>query len=204
MKKRLVLVSYIPFQRYLGCYEEAFETGAVLGHAFRSNPLVLAKLFSIPGNEQELISYMQQLAAERIQAVGRVQSFFALAMFAEEARIVANWREAGIKEIQQEQLKRRMKMEPKQAFQNLHVAISIGIGFGSGFPEETEKLWSEVYERRIEPLQWQKWRQAGLSLPAEIPASLPLSKRQEHLLSMLHSFVARYRPELTYDFVAYP
>lgn len=202
LKKRLLRSPYVPFQRYLGCYEEAFEAGVVLGYAFRNNTTLFAKLFSMPGRERELVTYMQQLAADRLKGLQKPSAFFDLAMFPEEKRITANWRESGIDEAQQEYLKRRMKLAPKQAFGNLHVAVSVGIGFGSKFPDETERLWKMVYERRIGAAEWEKWKGVGLDLPPDIPPPLSLANRQEQLLVMLRSFVNKHRPELSLEFGA--
>ena len=95
-KRRFFSAPYLPFRRYLGCYEEAFEIGVVLGYAFRDRLTTFAKLFSEPGRELELITFMQELAQQRLAEVGEAKTFFQLAMFAEEARIRADWQESGL------------------------------------------------------------------------------------------------------------
>jgi len=200
LKKRIFSAPYIPFQRYLGCYQEAFEAGVVLGYAFRDRLTTLAKLFSQPGREEELVRAMQELAQRKLTGIGKAENFLELAMFAEEHRVEANWLGSGIDEAQIEFLKKHLKMLPQQAFKNLHGAVSVGIGFGSAFAELTERLWKAVYERPIDRNEWQKWRNAGLDIGDELPEPLPLAKRQEQLLSLVELFVSKARPELLPQF----
>ena len=196
LKKRLFSAPYIPFRRYLGCYQTAFETGAVLGYAFRDRLTTFAKLFCEPGREEELTMAMQELARQKMAKVGKAGNFIALAMFAEENRIKANWHESGITDTQIEHLTKRLKMTLEQSFKNLCGAVSTGIGFGSAFPELTEQLWSSAYERPITSDEWQEYRRVGVVSGDEIPEPLPLAKRQGQLLSLVEVFVSTSRPEL--------
>ncbi len=218
-KKRFFFFApHVPFQRYLGCYQEAFEVGVVLGYAFRNRLATFAKLFSEPGREQELIAFMQELAQRRLTEVGDAENFFSLSMAAEEGRIRADWRESGITEGQIEHLRRHFKMPLKTASSNLHVAVSIGIGFGSAFPEQTEKLWKAGHEYLLDPDRWARVRHDPRYLMEETfgpltaeqvegfqrdepPESVTLAKRQEQLLSQVELFVSRARPELLPQFM---
>jgi hypothetical protein len=199
-KKRLFSAPYLPFQRYLGCYQEAFETGVVLGYAFRDRLATFAKLFSEPGREQELVTFMQELAGQYLAQIGEPKDFFDLAMWYEESRIKTRWNASGITEAQIEYLAKHQKMTLEQVFKNLHVAVSTGIGLGSAFPELTEQLWKVVYERSIDRDKWQEWRKAGLDIGDELPEPIPLAKRQEQLLSLVELFVSKFRPELLPQF----
>ena len=199
-KKRLFSGPYLPFQRYLGCYQIAFETGVVLGYAFRSRLTTLAKLFSQPSREQELVTFMQGLAGQHLAKAGEPKDFLQLAMWYEDSRIKGNWHEEGINEVQMEYLTKHQKVPLEQAFKNLHVAVSTGIGFGSAFPGLTEKLWKVAYERPIDLDEWQKWKRAGLDLGDELPEPFPLEKRQEQILSQVELFVSKSRPELLSQF----
>jgi hypothetical protein len=200
LKKRVFAASYIPFRRYLGCYQVAFETGAVLGYTFRDRLSTFAKLFCVPGREEELSMAMQELARQKISKVGETENFLGLAMFAEEARITANWRESGITEKQIDHLSQRLKMTLEQAFKNLSGAVSTGIGFGSAFPELTERLWKAGYERELMPDEWREYQRIGVVSGDDIPEPLPLIKRQGQLLSLVELFVSKTRPELLSEF----
>jgi hypothetical protein len=146
LKKRLFSEPYIPFRRYLGCYQMAFETGLVLGYMFRDRMPSFARLFSMPGHEAELIGAIQELARDKLTEAQDADSFIGLAMYAEENRIKANWQQSGATEAQIEYTSKTLKMKPEQAYKNLWGAVSTGIGFGSAFPELTEKLWKDAYE----------------------------------------------------------
>lgn len=191
---------YLPFQRYLGCYQEAFEIGVVLGYAFRDRLLTFAKLFAECGREEELITFMQQLAHERLAEVGKAANFFEMGWFAEEDRINVNWRDSGIAEADMEHLKKHHEVPLEQALNNLHVAVSTGIGLGSAFPELTERLWKVEHESPMDRDKWEKARSAGLSLPDEPEEPVTLARRQQQLLAQVELFVSRARPELLREF----
>jgi hypothetical protein len=196
LKKRLFSAPYIPFPRYLGCYQVAFETGSVLGHVFRDKLATLVKLFCEPGREETLIIAMRELAQQKRARVEDCQNFAAFAMFDEEKRIIANWSESGITETQREHETRRLKITLEQGYKNICGAVTTGIGFGSAFPELTEQLWRAAYERTFTREEWQEYRRSGVVSGDEIPEPFPLAKRQEQILSLVELFVSTSRPEL--------
>lgn len=199
-KKRFFLFApYLPFQRYLGCYQEAFEAGVVLGYTFRNRLALFAKLFTEPGHEQEVTESIQEIARERLAEAG-AKDFFDLAEFAEEARIETLWLESGIYKANIEFAKKRYKMPLNEAAEGLYVAISTGIGFGSGFPELTEQLFKVRDERPIDREEWAKWRKVGVVAGDEPPEPLTLGRRQAYVLSLVELFVSKARPELLSQF----
>ena len=200
IEKRFFSKPSVAFQRYLGCYQEAFEIGVVLGYGFRDKLSTFAMLFTEPGHEQGLISFMQELAQERLMEIAGAETFFPLAMFAEEKRITKNWRESAISETQIEQLKRNEKIPFDNVFKNLYVAVSTGIGFGSAFPELTEQMWQAEHEGKIAEAEWIRWKKSGLDIPDEPEEPVTLALRQEQLLSQVELFVSRVRPELLPEF----
>jgi len=200
LKKRLFSEPYIPFQRYLGCYEIAFETGVVLGHMFRDRMPSFARLFSTPGREEELIGVMQELARDKLTKAQDADSFIGLAMFSEENRIKATWQQSGATEKQIEYMAKTLKMKSEQAYKNLWTALSTGIGFGSAFPELTERLWASAYEQEIPRDKWEHMRRFGVVNGDEIPAPYSIAKREQELQSVIELYVSASRPELLSDF----
>jgi hypothetical protein len=200
LKKRLFFGPYIAFQRYLGCYEIAFETGVVLGHLFRDTMPSFAKLFSMPGREEELIGAMQELARDKLTQAHDSDSFIGLAMFPEENRIKANWQQSGATPKQIEYMAKTLKMKPEQAHNNLWIALSTGIGLGSAFPELTEKLWAAAYEQDIPRDKWEHMRRFGVVNGDEIPGPYLIAKREQELQSVVELYVSASRPELLSDF----
>lgn len=201
-RKSFLKAPYVPFQRYLGCYQEAFEIGAVLGYSFRDRITTFAKLFSEADRDQELIKFMSGLAQDRLKGVDGAKSFVDVAMFAEEARIKANWRNSGLTVEQIAHLEKHHEISFEQAFKNLYVAASTGIGFGRSFPELTERWWKEEHERHVTAEEWAKWRKAGLDIPNEPEEPVTLTGRQKELLSQVEIFVSKARPELLSEFKA--
>jgi len=192
----------LPFRRYLGCYQEEFELGVVVGYAYRSDVTILVRLFSQPGHETELTAFIQGLAKEKLSGMKETEGFFGIAMFAEEQRIRANWRYAEMT-LTEEQLDVRedeFKIPLESAFQNLSVAVSTGVGFGSAFPEVTERLWEIEHNAPVNLEDVKRLRAAGLDIPAELEPPVTLPDREGELRRSVQQFVLRYRPELRAEF----
>jgi hypothetical protein len=190
---------HVRFKRYLGCYQEAFEVGAVLGHAYRNTIFAFAKLLSEPGHEAEFISFIQQLARERLAGQSEPKSFFDLAMNVEEKRVKGNWLESGITESQVHVLEEHQKIPSSTALKNLIVAISTGIGLGSAFPELTERLWNDEHCFPVSSERWRAAKAAGIisaNEPNEPPTGVSLTERQSGIVNQLEKFVSAVRPEL--------
>lgn len=194
LKKRLFSEPYIPFRRYLGCFQMAFETGVVLGHMFRDRMPTFARLFSMPGHEEELIDAIQELARDKLTEAQDADSFIGLAMYAEENRIKAGWQQSGATEAQIEYTVKTLKMKPEQAYKNLWGAVSTSIGFGSAFLELTEKLWKDAYEQEIPRDKWEHMRRFGVVSGDEIPGPYSLAKRRKSCSRSLSSTFPRHGP----------
>jgi hypothetical protein len=216
-KRFLFFAPGIPFQRYLGCYQEAFEIGVVLGYTFRNKLLTFAKLFAEANHEQELITFMQELARQRLSETQEPETFFQLGMLPEESRIKTNWRKSGTDGVSIDFLQKRHRLPLAQACKNLYVSVSAGIGFGSAFPELTERMWKVEHEYPMSREGWEKRRSDGAYRmeemfgrltaeqvkdfqTAEPPESVTLAKRQGQLLSQVESFISGARPELLHEF----
>ncbi len=156
----------------------------------------------MPGHEAELIGAIQELARDKSTEAQDADSFIGLAMYAEENRIKANWQQSGATEAQIEYTSKTLKMKPEQAYKNLWGAVSTGIGFGSAFPELTEKLWKDAYEQEIPRDKWEHMRRIGVVSGDEIPGSYSLAKREEELQPLVELYVSTSRPELLSDFKA--
>ena len=207
----------IPFTRYLGCYQEAFEVGVVLGYTFRDRLTTFAKLFAEPDHEQQLITVMQELARQRFSETKKPETFSRLGMLAEEIRIKSNWQRSGTDGVPVEFLQKHYRVPLRQASQNLYVSVSTGIGFGSAFPQPTEQMWKVEHEYPMSREEWAKRRteptyrmeetfgrltseQVKDFHATEPPESITLAKRQGQLLSEVESFISGARPELLHEF----
>jgi hypothetical protein len=203
-QKSLFTKPHLPFRRYLGCYQEAFEMGVVLGFTYQRNLPSFAQLFTGLGSEQQFITYIQDLGQQRVSAVGNVKSFFELAMFVEEQRVRRTWQSPDPKltEARLAEMEDTFKVPVETAFQNLQIAVSTGIGIGSAFPELTADVWGLQYESSVDPVKLERFRAAGLDVPPEAEEPVPLADREKQLRKYVELFVATYRPELKMQFNA--
>jgi hypothetical protein len=199
-QKKLFGKPYITTARFLGCYEQAFESGAVLGYAFRGRLSTFAQLFSDPGREHELASWMEATARQHFTDLGKPENFFDLAMWYEKSRAEDVWRKAGVAQADIDQLIDGFKVPLGDAFERLQVSMTMGIGFGSACPEQTEIMWREAYEKPHDPDKVKLMLKAGLSLGRDELKSLPLVEQQEKLLSFVRLFVTTARPDLLSQF----
>ena len=69
-----------------------------------------------------------------------------------------------------------------------------GIGFGSVFPELTEKLYRNTFEK-VNRDSWIEARKYGLAIPEE-PTIIGLKEQEEIVLQMVAAYASEYYPEL--------
>jgi len=69
-----------------------------------------------------------------------------------------------------------------------------GVGFGSSFPELTEKMYINTYEK-VNLDNWARGVAAGIDIPAQ-PEIVSLEEREEAVLLIVAVYTADYYPEL--------
>lgn len=200
LQKKRLSEPVVLYERYLGCYQEVFEIGAVLGHAFRNKFIWFVQFFSNPGREAEVGTQLRLVAQEHLDAAEDGRTFFGLAMRYEESRFQKNWHRAGYDQLQIEHLTKNHELTRQQAFGMLRTALILGVGFGGTFPELTEEMWRDAYERPKDRHLLELLRGSGLSGPP--PELLPLANQQALLLSGVRLFVGRNHPDLISEFEA--
>jgi hypothetical protein len=196
VQKKFLSKPKVPIQRYLGCYQMAFEFGAVLGHAFRSNFPWFIQFFSEPGRQYELAAAFNQLATEDLAAIGEPTNFLRLAMEQEESRVRKFWIDAGQTQEQIESLFQKWEMDPEEAFQALGKALNRGVAYGGTYPDLVEMLWKKAYETPPDPKIAEFLRGAGRNIPFEKWEALPLARQEEMLLPIVRAFLESTSPEL--------
>jgi CpXC protein len=197
VKRRILGGQYIRFRRYLGCYLEAFEVGAVLGYCYRDRLVSFAKLFSPPGRETEIISFVRERARRQLEdCPGDPQSFVEISMLAEENRIKKNWRESGSSESQVAFLDRHHKIPIETALENLCLSFYTGVGLGSAFPDLTENFWKTEHEYAVTAEEWLKNYKRGIVDSKVPPEPVTLAQRQEQLRLEVEAFVRKAQPDL--------
>ena len=183
-------------QRYLGCYQQIFEMGAVLGHAFRKDFPWFVPFWSLPGREHDLAQSFHQIANEDVAAIGKVSSFFDLGMHREESNIYQTWRNAGKTQDQIEHRAQIHELSVQEAAEMLNFGLIRGVAFGGTFPGLVERLWKEGYESAVDPNKLHLLRQAGLTIHDGELKLISLAEQEKTLFSGVRSFATRNRPEL--------
>lgn len=185
--------SYIRFGRFLIVCSFLYEAGAILGRARRDKLMLLAKIIPVEeGREHGFINFLQRLARERLEKFGKEPtSFINFVMSTELEKVGLSLTASNFKTL-------KKAMEEKWPLAKTEPFIILrgeeGIGFGSCFPELTEKMWRRTYEA-IDMDQWSEARAYGLTLP-EKPPKMSFEEQEQNVLEMVATYVSEYYPEL--------
>jgi hypothetical protein len=66
VRRGLLSGKWVPLGQFVTAAQEAYETGALLGHRFHDKMPIFVKLFCEPGRETELATYMGEIARDEI------------------------------------------------------------------------------------------------------------------------------------------
>ena len=184
---------YIRFGGVLAVSTFLYETGAILGRARRDKLTLLAKIAPVlEGREDDFINFLQKQARERLEAFGKEpDSFFKFIISTELEKVGLSLTGSNLKTL-------KKAFEEKFPLKGDEPAIKLigeeGIGFGSCFPDLTERMWRHAYES-VDIDQWSEARAYGLTLP-EKPPKMSFEEQEQTVLDMVAIYVAEYYPEL--------
>ena len=144
---------YIRFMPFLLVSQYLYEMGAIIGRARRNKLHTLVKMLAVPGKEQDFSSFLQEEAQKRLDSYGKEpNTFFDLFITTELAKI-------GLKLEPSKEF--RKAAEEKMPLQEAEPFIKLwgeeGIGFGSKFPDLTERMLRQQYEC-IDEDKWSEMR----------------------------------------------
>lgn len=196
-KGRLLRPPYILFRDLLWITVFIYEAGAILGRATRDRLLILAKVLPVPpGEEAEHIKLCQESARRRVNEFGgEPQSFHQLICTTELGKLGLAFDNPSKSTF--EELRRLLNTKWSLDYKGcllLDIFGHEGIGFGSVFPEPTEKMYKQAYEDTIRG-KWLDSAYEGIPLPA-IPTTKSLGAREEEVLSLAATFTQEHFPEL--------
>jgi hypothetical protein len=201
MKKPLFGGPYIRLYNLFEVLSYLYMTGAILGRARRDNITELAKMFSALGREEEFMNWLQTQAKGRLDKfrneVGkepdRFDEFILFREFENIGVSLTGW--FGDKEKTKETLKACDEKVPLEKAEPVIKEFQLeGIGFGSSFPELTEKMYRNAFEN-IDMDAWADARAHGLAIP-EKPTKISLEEQEEIALQMVAAYASEYYPEL--------
>jgi hypothetical protein len=217
VKKRLFGKPFVPLSNFCAVLSFLYESGAILGRARRNKVDTLEKVLvsSVdiheitrgyclyltklpPQRETEQIEFLRRLARNRLDKfrndTGKEpDTFFEFILLRE-----LEWRTKGVPDSLKDYLREKPKAQNKISLQEAYYDIQgfglEGIGFGSSFPELTERMYKSAYEG-IDTDLWSEARAHGLAIP-ERPTIVSFEEREETVLQMVAAYVAEYYPEL--------
>ena len=190
LEKPVFRSPYIRFMRFLLVSKYLYEIGAIIGRARHNKLLILVKMLAVPGKEHNVVSFLQEQAQKRLDSYGREpDTFFSLFMTTELAKMGCKleWFEVPRKVAEQ-------KMPLQEAEPIIKLLGEEGIGFGSKFPELTQRMFSHQYER-IDMGQWREMKKYVTTFSGH-PPQITLEEREQEVLSQLAVYVNEYFPQL--------
>jgi hypothetical protein len=196
-KTRLFGGPYILFGAFLLVCSFLYENGAILGRAKSDKLTILAKLFPADlGKEESFINELQNVAQERLNEYKREfekepSSFLDIFYLLELKKVGLSLADTNLKTIRKAS---EEKYSLKQAEPYIKMFGLEGIGFGSCFPELTEKMYRKGHEN-INMDVWAEMREHGATLPEE-PTIITLEEQEEIVLQMVAAYTSEYYPEL--------
>jgi len=203
-KTRLFGEPYIRFSDLCTVISFLYESGAILAHARRNKLGVLEKMLVAYGVPKgTYIEKLRDLAKYRLDMfrseVGKEPN-----TFFEFIQVFQLRSEAGLS--LNEAFKADIKGD-KRIVKAFHKKYSVklfqlnnwwegneGIGFGSSFPELTERMYRNAYEH-IDTGLWSEARAHGLAIP-EKPEIVSLEEREATVLQIVAAYASEYYPEL--------
>lgn len=205
-KTRLFGGPYLRFCDFVNVSAYLYQSGALLARAMNKldKLTILAKMFSEPGRERDVINWLQDLAKNRLDEY--VDTFgqqptsllnFVLATEYKKVGIIFPFDGAGT--LTNTHMKQVSKVaDSKMVLNDVEPAIKNsmleGIGFGSSFSALTERMYREANEE-IDIDQWSEWRGHGLNIP-ETPTVITLEEQEQLVLSMVATYAHTHFPEL--------
>ncbi len=207
IKKPLLGKQRLPLAAFLSVGGFLFETGAMLGWAYRDSQLAFERVITLPETPGQLVRFMRLKAKERVaEWKSPDDSFFVFVYETEAARRGHPIDMSSIKNVNSmEDMKRFTNWLQKQsldlytAWSELHFLFYEGIGYGFEFPEETQRRWKAVYEKPKTPDDLISWRDAykyGVVTTPEPPPIQTWNERVSELKDALRGYITEFKPAL--------
>ena len=211
IKKPLLGKQRLPLAGFLSVGGFLFETGAVLGWAYRDSQLAFERVITLPETPGQLVRFMRLKAKERIaEWESPDNSFFVFVYETEAARRGHPIDMSSIKNVNSMEDMKRFKEDMRRftnwlqkqsldlytAWSELHFLFYEGIGYGFEFPEETQRRWKAVYEKPNDPISWREAYQYGVVITPEPPPIQTWDERVSELKDVLRGYITEFKPAL--------
>jgi len=210
VKERLFGGRYLRVSDYFIMLGFQYETCALLGRARCDKLNVLSRMLVREENKvEEFITFLRNVSSDRlnrfINEVGEEpKSFFHFISIKEYDSVLVSAFGLPLDELILLAVRSQKIKEAKKLFDRkvpLEVATDKariygleGIGFGSFFPELTERMYKNAYEN-VDMDKWAEARKMGVDIPQK-PDIVSLEEREEIVLQMVAAYTSEFYPEL--------
>jgi hypothetical protein len=210
VKKQLLGGRYLRIFDYFAMLGFQYETCALLGRARCDKLNVLVRMLAREENKaDEFKKLLQDAASDRLSKFRNEtgedpKSFYHLISIKEYDSVLVSAFGLPLDELILSATRSRKIKEAKKLFDRkvpLEVATDKariygleGIGFGSSFPELTERMYKNAYEN-VDMNMWAEARETGVDIP-EKPDFIPLEEREKSILATTAIYAAEFYPEL--------
>lgn len=213
IKKPLLGKQRLPLAAFLSVGGFLFETGAMLGWAYRDRQLAFVRVIALPETPDQLVRLMRLKAKERVaEWESPDDSFFRFVYETEAARRGHPINMSPTEDVSSMDTKRfledmrrftnwlhKQSLDLNTAWSELHFIFYEGIGYGFEFPEETQRRWKAVYEKPKTPDDLISWRDAykyGVVTTPEPPPIQTWNERVSELKDALRGYITEFKPAL--------
>ena len=213
IKKPLFGKQKLPLKAFLSVGGFLFETGAVLGWAYRDRQLAFVRVIALPETPDQRVRLMRLKAKERVAEWESLNDSFYLFVYETEVArrghpisMMASENEDWERYKENKENMRRFSDWVKEqsldlhtAWTELHYIFYEGIGYGFEFPEETQRRWKAVYEKPKTPDDLISWHMAYQYGVVTTPEPAPIQTWDEHVSELkdaLREYIAEFKPAL--------
>jgi hypothetical protein len=169
-----------------------YESAAILGRARKEKAYMLYKIhrflhFESPDSNAEVAEQVANLRLDEFTDTLKREpksfdDFIGVALHVESMKRLGN------------KLHETKRVSTSEAVVYLRTLVLEGVGFGSKFPDLTERMYRQHWEK-IDMKRWRKARKEGHNLP-EQPTIIPLERTEEAILINITPAIQDSCPEL--------
>lgn len=180
----------ITINNYLIVSSYLYEVGAIIGKLYSNRLLTLWQLFDVElGKEQDSIDHFQNMAGIRMNSYEKEPESFIILFFTTELAKV------NLKFESSPQLTKVLneKMPVSEAESMVKMWGTEGIGFGSRYPDITDKMLKYQYDTDNSDLRFEMILHSSSVLPKSAMTS---AEMENEIINQLRTYVTEYFPDL--------
>ena len=210
IKKPLFGKQRLPLKAFLSVGGFLFETGAVLGWAYRDRQLAFVRLIALPETSDHRVRLMRLKAKERVAEWESLNDSFYLFVYETElarrghpismmASENEDWERSKENMRRVSDWVKEQSLDLHTAWTELHYIFYEGIGYGFEFPEETRRRWKAVYEKPKTPEDLISWHMAYQYGVVTTPEPAPIQtwdERVSEVKDVLRGYITEFKPAL--------